>query len=639
MAKVSRDFLRRHRAAFALFLLLAGGAILYAQGAATNPPGFFIDESSVAYNAQLIAQTGHDEHGKAWPLYFRAFTDYKNPTHIYLLAALFRITGPSIAVARYLSATAGVLTALVLGLLGMRWSGRREVGLMVTLTTLLTPWLFELSRVVMEVALYPLALALFLLCVYRASVKLQWSWTDMVGLAATLALLTYTYSIGRLLAPLLALGLVFFMTRARRQTLLRTWGLYLLSLIPLVIFQIRNPPALMQRFKVLTYIKPESTASEIAWTFVKHYLGNLNPLRLFVTEHSNVSEIIHIPGTQPILFATALLAAAGVYLLARRRRIDAWWRFVLFGLFISIVPASLTNEYFHMLRLCAVPVFLIVLTIPALGWLVEERSSVRQGALAAMLVLTLSQGLIFQYQYRANGRTPRRLHLFDADYPAKILPTALAASQSRTIFLADAPAVPGYIQAYWHATLKNIPLDRFVLLAPDQPEPDGGTIISTESGCPRCRILAESEPYVVYVAQGAPRSPAPLPDSGFHAELKVLNPPLRLTRGEQTTIEVLVKNTSDTLWLTRERVSSPFQLSLANHWLDQAGQIMVNDDGRGPLPRDLRPGEAVQIHLIVNAPRRAGAYQLEIDMLQESVSWFGLKGSRTWRRGVTVVDD
>src|ERR1700730_8713918 len=135
MAKISRDFLRRHRATFALSLLLAGGVILYTQGAATNPPGFFIDESSVAYNAHLIAQTGHDEHGKAWPLYFRAFTDYKNPTHIYLLAAL------------------------VLGLLGMRLSGRRDVGLMVTLTTLLTPWLFELSRVVMEVALYPLALA------------------------------------------------------------------------------------------------------------------------------------------------------------------------------------------------------------------------------------------------------------------------------------------------------------------------------------------------------------------------------------------------------------------------------------------------------------------------------------------------
>src|SRR5260370_821165 len=120
MPKLTRDFLRRHGSVFTFSLLLLGGGILYAQGAPTNPPGFFIDESSIAYNAHLIAQSGHDEFGKAWPLYFRAFTDYKNPVHIYLLAALFKLTGPSIAAARYLGAAAGVLTALVLALPPLR---------------------------------------------------------------------------------------------------------------------------------------------------------------------------------------------------------------------------------------------------------------------------------------------------------------------------------------------------------------------------------------------------------------------------------------------------------------------------------------------------------------------------------------
>jgi hypothetical protein len=214
----------------------------------------------------------------------------------------------------------------------------------------------------------------------------------------------------------------------------------------------------------------------------------------------------------------------------------------------------------------------------------------------------------------------------------------MTASQSQAIFLADDPAIPGYIQAYWYATLQRIPLSKFVLLAPDQAVPDGATTITTESVGPRRRILAQSEPYLVYIAQGGPRSAAALPDSGFRAEIGVLNPPLRLHSGEQIAIEALVKNASDVLWLTRERASSPFQLSLANHWLDQTVQVIVHDDGRGPLPQDLRPGEAVQIHFIINAPHRAGTYQLEIDMLQESVSWFGLKGSRTWRGSVTVVE-
>src|SRR5829696_4598999 len=136
---------------------------LYAVDVPDNPPGFYIDESSIAYNALTVAQTGRDEHGEAWPLYFRAFGDYKNPTYVYLLAAVFRVTGPGVAVARYLSAALGVLAALALGLLGARLTGSRAAGLLTFLTALLTPWLYGLSRVAVEVAAYPLAVALFLL--------------------------------------------------------------------------------------------------------------------------------------------------------------------------------------------------------------------------------------------------------------------------------------------------------------------------------------------------------------------------------------------------------------------------------------------------------------------------------------------
>src|SRR5215212_2212102 len=89
--------------------------VLYAVDVPGNPPGFYIDESSIAYNALTVARSGRDEHGEAWPLYFRAFGDYKNPTYVYLLAAVFRVTGPGIAVARLLSAILGAASALLLG--------------------------------------------------------------------------------------------------------------------------------------------------------------------------------------------------------------------------------------------------------------------------------------------------------------------------------------------------------------------------------------------------------------------------------------------------------------------------------------------------------------------------------------------
>ena len=179
---------------------------LYAADVPHNPPGFYIDESSIAYNAHAVARTGRDEYGESWPLYFRAFGDYKNPTYVYLLAAVFRVTGPNVTAARLLSAALGALAALLLGLLALRVSGRVEAGAVVACSALLTPWLYESSRLVLEAAAYPTACALFLVALWRAATKERWAVFDVLALACALALLTYTYSIGRLLGPLLAAG-------------------------------------------------------------------------------------------------------------------------------------------------------------------------------------------------------------------------------------------------------------------------------------------------------------------------------------------------------------------------------------------------------------------------------------------------
>ena len=180
------SLLRRHKWTLILLSLTILAVFLYGADVPNNPVGFFVDESSIAYNAYTISLTGRDEWGVHWPLFFRAFGEYKNPVYIYLLAVLFRLTGPSIFVARLLSALIGVLTAFSLGLLAVWISKRRIVGVMVAVMALLTPWLFELSRVAFEVALYPLAVALFLLCVRRATEKTTWSLTDVLGLVATL---------------------------------------------------------------------------------------------------------------------------------------------------------------------------------------------------------------------------------------------------------------------------------------------------------------------------------------------------------------------------------------------------------------------------------------------------------------------
>jgi len=615
-------------------LLAAAGFVFYAWGAPQNPPGFFIDESSVAYNAYTISEAGRDEHGEAWPLYFRAFGDYKNPVYVYLLAAVFKVTGPGVEAARYLSAALGVLAALALGLLGARVTASGAAGLLTFLTALATPWLFELSRLVLEVAAYPLAVALVLVSARRAAEGEAWRVAEAAWVAASLALVTYTYSTGRLYGPLLALGLVLLVTtRARLHGLLTTWALYALALAPLFVYHLRHPEALTKRFGYLTYVTPESGYGEAAWEFARHFAVNMSPWRMFVTGDTNEYQIAHVGGAA-LPWAVIVLGLIGGWRAVAAARRDAWWRFFLYALAASAVPASLTNDYFHMLRLAALPVFAVALAAPGWGWLIEGGRG-RRAALVLLAALVVGQGALFRARFERSARDPWRRHMFDADYPARLLPAALAASPRR-VLLADSTSVPGYIQAFWYGAAWGLPRETFTLLPYESAPPADSVVITTEDVRPRCRVLAESEPYTVCLNEGEPRTPAPLPDGAFRAELRALEVPRVVRVRALFKIRVAVRNLGDSAWPARERGLSPYRISAANRWLDADGRTVTNDDGRGALPRDLPPGEEAEITFHVNAPRRPGDYLIELDMLQEGVSWFALKGSRTLRVPVKV---
>lgn len=633
---IGEGFFRRHFQTIAFVVVIAGGVVLYARALTTNPAGFYVDESSIAYNAHLIAQTGHDEHGVAWPLYFRAFGDYKNPVYIYLLAGIFRVTGPSILVARLLSAFLGFAGALLVGLLAWRVTKQRPVTLLATMTALLTPWLFELGRVVVEVALYPLLIGLLLLLVHRVSHKETWVWVDNLALAFALALLTYTYSIGRLLGPLLALGLLLFLTRRRVWSIVTTWVLYGLSLIPLFLFQRSHPGALSARYQLITFITPQTSYAGDALEFVKHYLGNINPWKMAVSGDPNAFQIASVYGVGPVLAVALIMMLASVVLLVRKSRPGSWWRYVVYGLLVSFVPASLTQDYFHTLRLAAAPVFMLALAIPAFEWISAEGFRFRRAIMLGSITLILLQGLFFQWKYDATAQISRRLDLFDYDYPSTILPMAIAKSGEKPVFIADAPPIPGYIQAFWYATIQRIPHEKFTVLPIDAAAPDASMVITTEDTCPRCEVLFKRWPYTVYIANGPPRSLAPLPPDAFRAQIRALSYLPHLRGREAAPIRVAVRNAGSVGWLARERAAAPYQISVGNHWVDSAGKLITNDDGRATLLRDLLPGQEAEFSFTINAPKEAGQYILEVDVLQENVSWFGLKGSKTLRLPVTV---
>ena len=149
--------------------------LVYLDGLSANPPGFYVDESAIAYNAYCIAHTGANEFGTRFPLFFPVYTggwiQYANPTQIYLLAIPFTLFRPTILMARIYSATWVFLACLLLGLLAKRISGRESIGIIVAVIAIFTPWLFEVSRLVMETFFYTMALVLLLLALYAAQKK------------------------------------------------------------------------------------------------------------------------------------------------------------------------------------------------------------------------------------------------------------------------------------------------------------------------------------------------------------------------------------------------------------------------------------------------------------------------------------
>lgn len=478
-----------------LFLLAVSllVAVAYFTEVGKNPPGFFIDEASIAYNANTLAQTGVDEHGRRLPLYFRAFGEYKNPVYIYVLAAVFKFTGPSILAARILSAVAGLSAALLLGLLATRLAQRRDAGLVVFSVALLTPWLFEISRLVFEVSLFPALLSGFLLLLYEASKRTHWSWRIALGLGLLLGLMTYTYAIGRLLAPLFALGLGLFCTRRRWRGVVLTGLVFGVMLLPLAAFTVRNRSALVERYKFVTYVKPGDTQTQIALRFGQNYLGSFSPRSWLVNGDPEPRH--HLPGMGSLLVGMVILAVLGIVLILPRCRREAWWRFILYGLAVSPIPASLTLDHFHTLRLIALPVFLLVLIAPATEFLLAgagPQSRVGRPLLAALLLLTLLQGAFFQWQFHT---APPRVDAFDSYYP-EVLDAALAQSE-RPIYLLDkTPAA--YMYAFWYATLRGLDLNNFQRSAREAPPPAGGVVISHELPCTNCEMILERGQFRVY---------------------------------------------------------------------------------------------------------------------------------------------
>jgi hypothetical protein len=139
-----------------------------------------------------------------------------------------------------------------------------------------------------------------------------------------------------------------------------------------------------------------------------------------------------------------------------------------------------------------------------------------------------------------------------------------------------------------------------------------------------------------------PTEPAALPNNAFKATITLVDAPDKLRAGQKETVRVKIKNNSDVTWWARgapvnTRADNKFYIAAGNRWLKADGGLVTNMDGRYGISKDLAPGEETEIPLSITAPKNAGDYVLEVDLIQEQVAWFSEKGSPTAKAKITVV--
>jgi hypothetical protein len=115
------------------------------------------------------------------------------------------------------------------------------------------------------------------------------------------------------------------------------------------------------------------------------------------------------------------------------------------------------------------------------------------------------------------------------------------------------------------------------------------------------------------------------------------NIPAQMTVARRATADITLKNISKSKWPSKPNEKGRNAVNLSYHWFDRKGAVVVFDGLRTALPKDVPPGESVQLKATIQPPERAGQYTLEVTLVQESVAWFPERTGAKLTRSVNAI--
>ncbi len=314
------------------------------------PGGFFYDESSVAYNACCISETGADEYGNRLPVFFRCFDNFQDPVYVYTLVPLVSVFGAEKWVARlpgvlYKLAASAALFFLIMRLTGMRW-----ISLFTAFAFSLIPWTFVLGRTGIG-GYMPMLLGLILFVYFFISFMEDSSKTHAILAALALAFTMYSHQIGR---PMAVMMIFIFVLAYNLRTVKRARCLFIfsivlfLALVPMILYVAGTPESMTKRFSTFSIWGDGAGIFIVIGRFLSRYIEYFGPSFLFISGDIDLRHNTDASGELYLVMAPFLLM--GLWRLVRSFRRSPTSRFILLALAVYPVAASLTVDRFHSTR-------------------------------------------------------------------------------------------------------------------------------------------------------------------------------------------------------------------------------------------------------------------------------------------------
>ncbi len=325
-----------HKILFTFIILL--GLFFRTYDLANVPKGFFGDEAAIGYNAYSILNTGRDEYGIAFPLFFESFGDYKPGLAIYSSIPFVFAFGLTELSIRLQSVFYGIITLVAIYLLTKELLSKNKA-LLSTAIAASMPWLIHYNRTGFELNSY---LAFFTFTIYffvKSTKNKNYLWPAFIISALTL----YTYYSAKLIIPLLLFG-IFFIYKDQFMKYKKTYatGILIFIIISIPVIQGFFTGEGLARFNAVSVFSAKLPISQTLLRIVNNYFFQVSPALFLVGEPTPITR--HFVGELvPLLITTIPFFYIGIFYLFKTWKKTSS-QILLYWLFIYPIGAAVAAD-------------------------------------------------------------------------------------------------------------------------------------------------------------------------------------------------------------------------------------------------------------------------------------------------------